>query len=117
MKMDVSALIVDWGVTARVQRFSGSDNAAGKMSGSYVSVATQVVWIQPYDRRKSAGSTRSDIGLVDDTTHEMFWRFSGTAMQPEDRLIVSGQTYQYDVLSVDQPENYRHAWVKITARS
>lgn len=117
MKMDVSALIVDWGVSTRVQRFSGADNAAGRMSGAFVSVSTQVVWIQPYDKRRSKGSTRSDMGLDDDTTHEAFWRFSGYAMQPEDRLIVSGQTYQYDVLSTDQPENFRHGWLKLTVRT
>ncbi len=118
MKMDVSALIIDWGVSARVQRFSGADNAAGKFSGAFVSTATQVVWIQPYARRRSKGAgTRDDFGLLDENMHEMFWSFDGVAMKPEDRLIVSGQVYQYDVLTVDQPENYRHAWVKLTART
>lgn len=116
MKQDVSALIVDWGVSARVQRFAGSDNASGRMSGAFASVSTQTVWIQPYDKRRKSGGTRDDLGTIDETSHEMFWRFSGYDILPEDQLIVSGETYQYDVLSTDQPENFRHAWLKLTAR-
>ena len=116
--MDVSALIVDWGVSARVQRFNGSENLSGRMSGSFVSVATQVIWLQPYDKRRNRGAgTRGDAGIIDDTTHEAFWRYSGYEMEPEDRLIVAGETYQYDVLTADRPENYRHAWIKLTERA
>lgn len=118
MKQDVSGLVQDWGVSCRISRFSGSENAAGKMSGAFVSVSTQTIFIQPYDRRRSKGAgTRDDWGLLDETTHEAFWHFSGYAMQPEDRLAVSGQSYVYDVLSTDQPQIYRHAWLKVTARS
>lgn len=117
LKQDLSGLVIDWGVSAKISRFSGALNAAGQMSGAFVSVSTQTLWIQPYDRRRSKGSTRDSFGLVDETSHECFWDFDGFEMMPEDRISVSGQIYSYDVLSEDQPENYRHAWLKLTARS
>lgn len=117
LKQDLSGLIIDWGVSGKVSRFSGAKNAAGKMSGAFVSVSTQTLWIQPYDKRRNKGSIRDTFGLVDETTHECFWSFSGYDMLPNDRITVAGEVYMYDVLSSDQPENYRHAWLKLTARS
>jgi hypothetical protein len=117
MKQDLSGLIVDWGVTARIARFSGSANAAGKMSGTFVSVATQIMWIQPYAKRRNKGSVRDDFGLVDENYYECFWPFNGFEMMPNDEVAVPGLTYVYDTLSDDQPENYRHAWLKLTART
>lgn len=117
MKQDVSGLVMDWGVSAKISRFSGAANLAGKMSGAFVSVSTQTLWIQPYARRKGSGSVRDTFGLVVETTHECFWDFNGFDMVPEDKISVAGEIYMYDVLSSDQPENYRHAWLKLTARS
>ena len=117
MKQDVSGLIIDWGVTCTIARFSGAPNAAGKMSGAFASVSTQLLWIQPYDKRRSKGSVRDTFGLVDETTHECFWRFSGFDMTPNDRIARAGEVFVYDVLSTEQPEIYRHAWLKLTARS
>lgn len=103
MRLDLSALVAEWGVTCGVQRYSSTILPDRRLSGSFVSVSTQVLWIQP----RSGGVTRSPEGLREDTTHITFQSYGGYDMRAEDKVTPSGETQEYDVTAVHLKENHR----------
>ncbi len=108
MKLDVSALIGNWGKRCTVSRLSISQNAAGRMSGTYASVASGTFIIEPYSKKgRGGGGGRADPGFLDETSHVIFGRY-GVNVQAEDRVFASGESFFYDVLNVN-PNNGVHA--------
>lgn len=107
MKVDISGLIDDWGKRCLVSRFSANVTASARSSGTFVNVASGVFWIQPV----AGSSGRKEKGLEDRTTHMMFARLS-SSFKAEDRISASGESYLYDVVSVDG-ENPTHLEIQL----
>ncbi len=118
MRKDISALIVDWGVSSVIKRKTTTRNSAGQVSGSFASIGTQLLWVQPYEGQTfNHGVNRMDAGILDRMTHQAFEHFSGTAVQAEDQLTVSGESYVYDVLAVQVLQTHRHLFLQQVKRS
>ncbi len=119
MRRDISALIVDWGVSSIIKRKTTSRNSAGQISGSFASVGTQILWVQPYEGQsyRMGGQNRIDAGILDDMTHQAYEHFSGTAVQAEDQITVSGESYVYDVIAVQILQTHRHLFLRQVKRS
>lgn len=118
MRQDMSGLISDWGVSTRIQRHATTRNAAGQSSGTVTSVGTELMWLQPFEGEMyRGGPTHVDAGVVDRMTHQAFERFSGAAVQADDKLLVSGDTYAYDVLAVQIVQTHRHLFLQQVKRS
>lgn len=117
MKQDMSGLVMDWGVSSSIRRKTVTRNAAGQVSASFASVGTDLLWIQPYSRASRGQVNRIDPGILDKTTHECFQRFNGYGMQAEDQILVSGDTYVYDVLSVNILQTHRYLLLQQVKRS
>jgi len=100
-RLDISGLITTWGVGSRITRMSGSLNATGRLSGTFVSKTSGAFWIQP-----DTGNYRRDLpGKLEETTHVAFARKT-LDVRSGDRILPSGDTYEYDVL--DLQENPTH---------
>jgi hypothetical protein len=100
-KLDFSGLLTVWGTASRVTRMSGSLNSTGRLSGSFVAKTSGTLWIQP-----DAGNYRRDLpGKIEETTHVAFVRKT-LDVRSGDRVLPSGDTYEYDVL--DLQENPTH---------
>jgi len=96
-KMDISGLISEWGVTAVVTRASGSLNGSGRFSGTFVTKTSGTVWIQP-----DMGNYRRDLpGVLEETSHVAFARKTLNVLSG-DRLLPAGDTYEYDVLDIQE---------------
>ncbi len=107
MQLDVSGLIGNWGKRCTVSRLSVAANAAGRMSGSYTTVASGTMIIEPYSNKgRGKGGGRADPGFLDETSHVIFGRY-GINVQAEDRVYASGESFFYDVLNVN-PNNGIH---------
>lgn len=117
MRRDMSGLIVDWGVTASIRRKSATRNAAGQVSASFASVGTEKLWIQPIEGDRFNILNRIDAGILDRMTHQAYERYSGYAMQAEDQILQSGDTYVYDVLAVQLLDTHRHLFLQQVKRS
>ncbi len=117
MRQDMSALILDWGVSCSIRRQSQSFNTAGQISAAHVSVATELLWIQPSDGRAMRDGLVKEPGLEDEMYFEYFERFSGYAMQVGDQILASGTSYVYDVLAEQVLDNHRHGFIKQIKRS
>lgn len=117
MRLDISGLISDWGISCKVHRKPATRNVAGQVSGSIVSVGTELVWLQPYaGRARGRGESHIDPGILDKSTVEAFVRYSGVAMQVDDRLVATGQAYEYDVLSVQVLDTHQYLWLQQVKR-
>lgn len=114
MREDVSGLIADWGVTCTVTRFDKTLNASGRYSGTFATLTSMVMWIQP---KSMTEEDRETAGIIDATTHELFEWYDGPELREEDRVLPSGDTYEYDVLGASVFETHRHAWLKRVKRS
>lgn len=114
MKLDFSGLISDWGVTCTITRLSASLNSAGHMSGAFVTVGTDLMYVQPINTDKAM---RDNPGIMDTHTHNAYQRFAGTALQAEDRIAVPGDVYVYDVVHAEVQDNHRIATLRQTKRS
>ncbi len=114
MRLDVSGLISNtgFGTTASFKRFSGNTTGTGRKSGAWVSYASGSVTLQ------DAGGTsfRDARGVVDDATHVLFTRVSAT-LAVENRVVVTGDSYEYDILSVDRRVTHQEARLKRVLRS
>lgn len=117
MRQDMSALILDWGVSCSIKRQSQTLNSAGQMSAAHVSVATERLWIQPVDQRGFRMGIVEEPGLKDQMDFVFFERFSGYAMEAGDQILASGTSYVYDVLAVQTLENHRYGFLKQVKRS
>jgi hypothetical protein len=101
MKLDVSGLIDDWGKRTVVSRLSGTMTAAKKFSGTFVSVLSGTLWIQPVQDTQQGLFKRTEYGLNDETTHLAIARKT-LALKAADRLAPSGESYLYDVLDLQE---------------
>lgn len=119
MRQDMSGLITDWGVSSSIRRKTVTRNTAGQVSASFVSVGTELMWIQPFEGQSDGRNvgTRLDAGIIDKMTHQCYERFSGYALQAEDQILVSGDTYVYDVLAVQVLHTHRHIFLQQVKRS
>lgn len=104
MKAEFDDLKEEWGKETVVKRFISSLNAQGRLSGSFTTVLSgEIMWVQP-----AAGSSEvEDLGIDELTTHLAFQKFSGTAMQAKDRVTVTGDAFDYDVVRVHIKESHR----------
>ena len=116
MQSDISGLIDDWGKRTIVSRLSATLTASKRLSGTFVNKLSGIVWIQPIPMKGTlmgAGPTtvrRSLQGLLDETTHIAISRKT-LAIQANDKLLPSGETYLYDVL--DNEENPTHNTIQL----
>lgn len=117
MRQDMSGLIQDWGVSSSIRRKTETRNSAGQISASFTSVATETLWIQPIEGERYNLLNRIDAGILDRMTHQCYERFSGYAMQAEDQILVSGDTYVYDVVAVQVLQTHRHIFLQQVKRS
>lgn len=113
MRTDLLNLVDEWGVSTKIRRFSSATALDGRLSGAYVSIATEVLWVQPIDGM----SRRFEPGLLKEVTHLVFQRYTGTALSPKDRLLPSTETYELDVHSVHVKENHVEIFAKKVDRS
>ncbi len=117
MKQDMSALIIDWGVSCSIRRLGTGRTSAGQVSVLFSSVATETLWIQPIAGMKRSFVGRVDPGIIDKTTHVIFERYSGYAMQVEDEILPAGESYVYDVLSSATIQTHRYLFAQQVKRS
>lgn len=114
MKSDISGLIDDWGARTIVSRLSSTLTASKRLSGTFVNKLSGIVWIQPIAMKGTLGGLttvhRSPQGLLDETTHIAITRKT-LAVQANDKLLPSGETYPYDVL--DNEENPTHNTIQL----
>lgn len=116
MRQDMSALVVDWGVTCSIRRRGQTRNTAGQVSSPFASVGTELLWIQPVDSRVYKLGEVGAAGIVDGMYFEFFEHQAGFAMQAGDQIAKSGDTYVYDVLSTQILDNHRHGFLKQVKR-
>ncbi len=121
MRAQINTQIAAWGVVCDIQRFSPSTDATGRKTGAWASLVSggvhETMWIQPYVAAARGGN--SDIapqGLNAETTHIAFQTHTGTAMIPKDRIVVSGETYVYDVLESQIHETHKEVMLKQVRR-
>ncbi len=118
MRQDMSALIIDWGVTCTIKRKSSSSrNAAGQVSAAFSTVGTETMWIQPIDAASMNKSGIKDPGIIDNTTHQAFARYAGSETQNQDQILAAGDTYAYDVLSSQLLSTHRVIFLQKVKRS
>jgi hypothetical protein len=117
MRKDISALIVDWGVVCTVKRRGTTRNLAGAVSAPLSVMSTVTLWIQPFTAKSRRGSQMMDFGILDNTTHQAFERFSGYAPQNQDQIAAAGETYAYDVLSSQLLSTHRVIYLQQVKRA
>lgn len=117
MRLDMSGLITDWGVSSVIRRKSTSRNSAGQISGTDSSVGTELLWIQPFEGQSYNEPGHVDAGILDKMTHQAYERFSGAVVTAEDQITVSGDSYEYDVIAVQVLQTHRHLFLKQVKRS
>lgn len=106
MRSDMSGLVNDWGIPCQVKRkMSPTTGADGHVTAVLSTlVSAELLWIQPVG---SVGSYAKGIrGIDTETSHLVFQRWAGTLLKAEDKIIVSGQTDQYDVLHHHKKESF-----------
>jgi hypothetical protein len=115
MKKDFSGIVDDLGVRCVVTRFSGAVNSAGHMSGTFITVGSDLMYITPARIREI--NARDAAGIMEMHTHECYQRSSGMVMKAEDRIAASGDVYVYDVLHAEIYDNHRRALVRQVKKS
>lgn len=114
MRLDVSGLISNtgFGTTAVFKRFSGNTTSSGRKSGAWVAYASGSCTLQDL-----FGDSRRDArGVVDDATHTLFTRVAAS-LAVENRVVVTGDSYEYDILSVQRRVTHQEARLKRVLRS
>jgi hypothetical protein len=113
MRAEIKALILEWGKSTKISRFSASVATGGRLSGSFVSGATELIWIQPV----GGFSDVKEADLDEETTHLCFQYWSGYNMRAKDRLLPSGETLEYDVIRSHLKESHQFSELKQVRRS
>jgi hypothetical protein len=107
-------VIDDWSIPSTVSRFIATTDSAGKKTGTFVTqVASELIWVQPL----GGNSDIREQGLNAETTHLAFQKYSGFALIPKDRILQSGDTFEYDVLRAHIFESHRMAELKLVRRN
>jgi hypothetical protein len=116
MRAQVESVIEANGVSCDVQRLSASRTPSGKLSGSFVSLASggvdEVMWIQPV----GGDSTVRVQGVSAETTHIAYQVYGGTSLVPKDRIVPSGAEFEFDVIRAYTRETHREAELKQVRR-
>lgn len=114
MRADIEELISEWGVQCTITRRSTTVNSEGRLDGSFSTVTSgEQIWIQPV-----GGQSRVvDFGINDETTHLGWQKHDGTQLLPKDRILVTGDTYYYDVMALHIKESHRLIELKLVTRS
>jgi hypothetical protein len=116
MRAQFNSLIdAGWGTACKVTRLSGTADAAGHLSGSFVTlVSGERIWIQSLTGRSSIDTKN----LNAETTHLAFQKISGaTMLRPKDRILPSGGTYVFDVVATEVLETHRMSQLKQDLRT
>jgi hypothetical protein len=113
MKSEIDALIQEWAKDCTISRFISTLNSQGRLSGSFVTQVTgEKLWIQPTGGDSDIG----DIGIDEQTTHLAWQKFTGFEMQAKDRVLPSGDSYNYDVIKVHRQESQLVTELKLVRR-
>lgn len=114
MRTDVEGIVNEWGKNTTIKRQSTSLNAQGRFSGGFATVATdEVLFVQPV----AGDSTIVSEGIDDETTHFTYQKFSGFVMEVKDRVTVSGDSFDFDVVRIHVKESHRFIELKQITRS
>jgi len=114
MRDEIRKLVEDWGKNSRITRFISTTDDTGRESGSFqTQAASEKLWIQPI----GGFSDVKEQGLDEQTTHLAFQLWSGTSMEAKDRILPSGNTYEYDVIRHHVKESHRVSELKLVVRS
>jgi|WetSurMetagenome_2_1015567.scaffolds.fasta_scaffold94745_4 hypothetical protein len=113
MKAEINALILEWGKDCAISRFVSTLNTQGRLSGSFVTqAAAQKLWIQP----TAGASDIAELGIDEQTTHLAWEDFTGFEMKAKDRILPSGESYEYDVIRVHRQESQLVSELKLVRR-
>lgn len=114
IRAQAQAVIDDWAIASTVSRFISTTDASGKKTGSFVTqVSGELIWVQPL----GGNSDIREQGLNAETTHLAFQKHSGFALIPKDRILQTGDTFEYDVLRAHIFESHRMAELKLVRRN
>lgn len=113
MKAEITALVLEWGKDCNISRFVSVLNTQGRLSGSFVTqVPSQKLWIQPV----GGASDVVEQGIDEQTTHLAWEDFAGFEMKAKDRVLPSGESYEYDVIRVHRQESQLVTELKLVRR-
>jgi hypothetical protein len=115
MRAQFDSLIdAGWARPCAVSRLSGTTDIRGHVVGSFVSKATgEQLWIQTI-----SGRSAIDVKNLDaETTHLCYQKLTGFVLMPKDRILPSGEVYQYDVIHADVFETHRMSQLKQVLRT
>jgi hypothetical protein len=113
MKTEINALILEWGKDCAISRFISTLNSQGRLSGSFVTQApAQKLWVQPV----GGASDIAELGIDEQTTHLAWEDFTGFEMKAKDRVLPSGDSYEYDVIRVHRQESQLVTELKLVRR-
>jgi hypothetical protein len=113
IRAEAAAEIDAWATPCTVKRFVSTTDASGRKVGSYVTqTTTEKLWIQP----AGGFADTKDFGIGAETTHLAFQNYSGYVLEAKDRIVPSGQTYEYDVLRALVYESHRLAELRQVPR-
>ena len=110
---EIQDLVEEWGKNCTISRNVTVTGADGKESGGFVNQATEILWIQPI----GGGSDVKEKGIDEETTHFAWQHYSGYAMSAKDRVLQSGDVFEYDVIRVHIKEAHRVSELKQVTRS
>jgi hypothetical protein len=114
IRAQAQMVIDDWAVATTVSRFVSTTDLSGKKTGTYVTQASgEKIWIQPI----GGESDIREQGLNAETTHLAFQKWSGFALLPKDRILPTGDPFEYDVLRALVLESHRMAELKLVRRN
>ena len=114
IRAQAAAEIDAWAIPSTVKRYISSTDAQGRKTGSFVNqTTTELIWIQPAG---GAADTR-DFGISAETTHLAFQNHGGFALEAKDRIIPSGEVYEYDVIRALVYESHRLAELRQVPRT
>lgn len=117
MRAQAKSVIEDWGVSCDVTRFTPTTDTSGRKTGTFVNITPSggtdpIIWIQPI----AGNSDVRDQGLNAETTHLAFQKWSGSSLEPKDRIDPPGTNYVYDVIAAHVLESHRMAELKQVRR-
>ena len=113
LRADISGLIQEWGVQCTVKRSSSTILSSGMRSGSFVTKATETMWVQAIRGQ----GFRIEAGIDETSTHIIYQKHGGFDMQAEDQLIPAGETFELDIVAVHVKETHRMVEAKRTKRT
>jgi hypothetical protein len=114
MRGDISGLITDWGVSCTVKRKAAGFDPAGRNSGTFATSSTQELWIQPVGMDSDS---RMPEGVEEGSTHLAVQRQGGASIKKEDRILESGNAFEYDVVGTHEWPTHTSVFLKLNKRT